>query len=342
LYQRTLIAFAAALALAGVVRADEILFKNGDRLTGTVKSADGGKIKFKSDLAGDITVDMKDVQTFTTTAPVQIKLQDNSRVNTAVSTKEEIPKPTTQPTGQVVLNGKEVPTTDIKKIIPPSKWTGSIVANGDIQRGNTHSTDFGLAVDASLRRDDENHDDRFGLSGAYNFGNETTNGVQSTSTDNWFAQAKYDKFLSEKLYAYGIFRADHDRLAQLNYRLSPGAGIGYQWIESAAFNFSTEVGGNWIIEDYDTSGQDQKFAIRLAYHIDKKLSDKVSVFHNLEWLPAIDDPSDYILNVDAGIKAMMTTNWFSQLKVTWQRDSTPAPGSLKDDTRFLIGIGWQF
>jgi len=33
---------------------------------------------------------------------------------------------------------------------------------------------------------------------------------------------------------------------------------------------------------------------------------------------------------------------FSELKVQYQRDSTPAPGAEKNDIRFLLGLGWTF
>ena len=210
------------------------------------------------------------------------------------------------------------------------------------RRGNTHSENLGIAFNAALRRDDEDHDDRFSLAGAYNFGKSTTNGVDTTNADNWFAQVKYDKYFNDKWYGYGLFRYDHDRLAFLNYRLSPGVGVGYQWVESPNFNFSTEAGISYVYEDYSNDGTDDRVALRLAYHVDKHLNDKVSVFNDLEWLPAIDDPSDYNLNIAAGIKAQMTAKMFSIFSIVFQRDSTPAPGAEKNDTRFVLGVGWNF
>ena len=53
-----------ALLVTGVrpARADEVLFNNGDRLSGTVLSVEGGKMKLKTAVAGEITVDLKDVK----------------------------------------------------------------------------------------------------------------------------------------------------------------------------------------------------------------------------------------------------------------------------------------
>ena len=68
----------------------------------------------------------------------------------------------------------------------------------------------------------------------------------------------------------------------------------------------------------------------------------MGVFHNLEWLPAFDDPGDYLLNADAGIRADLTKSMFSEFKIEYKRDSEPAPGSLKNDLRYILGVGWTF
>src|SRR3954468_6905025 len=67
---RARISAALLCALVTAAHADEILFNNGDRLTGTSVTADGGKITIKTAVAGEVKVDMKDVKTFTTDAPI--------------------------------------------------------------------------------------------------------------------------------------------------------------------------------------------------------------------------------------------------------------------------------
>jgi putative salt-induced outer membrane protein YdiY len=225
---------------------------------------------------------------------------------------------------------------------PPQQWTGAIVVNGSLERGNTETENLGVSADATLRRQDEVNDDRFTLQAAYNFGRNGTDGDATTTTDNWMALGKYDRFWTEKWYGYALFKVEHDRIAALNYRLSPGVGVGYQWIEKPDLNFRTEAGVSYVYEDYSTDGSDDHVALRLAYHFDKSINDKVKFFHDLEWLPAIDDPSDYNLNTDAGIRVSLTEKMFSEFKFEYDRDSTPAPGRLKNDLRYTLGIGWSF
>ncbi len=51
-----------ALAVADAVSADEILFLNGDRLTGKIVSAAGGKLTIKTEAAGEVSVDLAKVR----------------------------------------------------------------------------------------------------------------------------------------------------------------------------------------------------------------------------------------------------------------------------------------
>src|SRR4030095_14987967 len=69
---------AVSLALADRAAADEILFLNGDRLTGKIVSADGGKLTIKTETAGDGTVDLAKVKTFSTDEPIVIKTGDTT------------------------------------------------------------------------------------------------------------------------------------------------------------------------------------------------------------------------------------------------------------------------
>lgn len=88
------------LLAAAPVAADEVIFLNGDRLTGKVVSAAGGKLVIKTDAAGEVTIDLAKVKTFSTDAPVQVKVGDKRPVTTPV---------TAGPDGQVQIAPGEPP-----------------------------------------------------------------------------------------------------------------------------------------------------------------------------------------------------------------------------------------
>jgi uncharacterized protein DUF481 len=231
------------LALAGRTAADEILFLNGDRITGKIVSADGGKLTIKSDTAGDVTVDLSKVKTFSTDEPIVIKAGDTtlkSKVTGGANgTVQVVPVAGRSPQ---VIALKDVAKTNP----PPVKWTGSFVANGLITTGNSETENFGVSLDA-VRRTEM---DRITLGGAYYYGRQLNKATdeKETTINNWFILGKYDYFLTKQLYLYGAARVEQDEIANLDLRLTIGGGVGYQWFETPTFNLSTEAGLAWVYE----------------------------------------------------------------------------------------------
>jgi putative salt-induced outer membrane protein YdiY len=154
---------------------------------------------------------------------------------------------------------------------------------------------------------------------------------------------KYDYFFTSQLYGYASVKIERDKIADLDLRLTPSAGVGYQWFEGPTFNLSTEAGIAWIYEDYRTAGTRDEIAGRLAYHVDWRPVSALLLFHNFEWLPAFSGPfDDYLINTDAGARVDVIGSFFTEFKGELRRDTTPAPGRKENDWRFLVGVGWAF
>jgi putative salt-induced outer membrane protein YdiY len=328
---------AACLVWCASVSADEIVFKNGDRLSGTITQADGGKLTIKTAVAGDVKVDMKDVKTFSTDQPIELRLNDGSTIKDKVNPSDA---GTVRTAGEGAVEAQQVPLTSVKKINPPPvKWDGSLTIGGLVTRGNSHTENINFGLNLIRRSED----DRITFDAAYLFGRQRVPGDGTvTTTDNWFMQPKYDYFFTEKFYMYALTRVEKDRIANLDLRVSPGAGVGYQWVERPDMKFSTEAGLSWVYENYTNAPADDHFAARFAYHFDKQINERVKFFHNLEYLPSIEEISDFNVNADAGIRASLTKTMFTEVKAEWKNDQTPAPGAKFNDFRYLLSVGWTF
>lgn len=335
-------ALAAALVLVCLVpvaaRADEVTFNNGDRLTGKVVSVEGGKMTIETKVAGAITVDMKDVKTFTTDAPISVRTTGGQRFSA---------KAVSDQAGTVKLEGataatapQSLPLAQVKTVNFNENWTGAIIGGAMFSRGNTFSDQASIAFDLTRRSED----DRWTFNGAYNFGRQRdpSSGDKTTTTDNWFAAGKYDRFMSEKLYWFGSLRYEHDRIAELDHRVTPSLGLGYQWVETPDFSFNTEGGVAYICEQFSNDESNSAIALRVAYHLKKKLNDRVSLFHNLEYFPSLESLDDYLIVADAGIRADITSRIFAEYRMEFRYDATPAEGASRSDLRHLIGVGWKF
>lgn len=327
------------LALAAVAAsADEVIFKSGDKLTGTVKSMDGGKMVFESKVAGELTLKMDDILTFSTEKPVALELKDGEKVSLPTATQTKDGGIASAPEG-----GKVYALADIAKVNPPPvKWTGSVSAGATFIRGNTHSDSEAVALDAARRTDR----DRITVLGNYYFAEEADRGSSEdhTTADNWFIKGQYDYFLGRtKNYLYGNVKYEKDRIAYLDKRVSPGAGWGYQWFESPDFNLNTEAGGTWIYERYTDPDETRTYtAGRLAYHVDKSFNKAVKLYHNLEYIPSTKRIDTYLVNADAGLQASITSRLALDLKAQMAYNSQPAEDTKKTDTRYITSLVWKF
>jgi hypothetical protein len=63
------------------VCADEVVFKNGDKLAGKVKELVKCKMIFESEVAGTVTIDASKIQTFRTDEAVSVHLKDGTEFN---------------------------------------------------------------------------------------------------------------------------------------------------------------------------------------------------------------------------------------------------------------------
>ena len=181
---------------------------------------------------------------------------------------------------------------------------------------------------------------RFGHAVAIN--NDDVTGDDETTLDYWRVSGKYDYFFTDKLYGFGLARAERDRVAELDLRAFLGAGVGYQWVENDVWNFYTEAGLGWTYEDYETIGDDDYVTARLAYHYDRALRDGVAFVHNLEYLPSLEDGDKFNLNADAGLRVDLTDTLFAEFKVEWKHNSEPPADIEKDDLRYIVNAGWRF
>ncbi len=329
------IAFMLAVGTALTLSADEVFFKSGDKLTGTVKSVSGGKMVFDSKVAGKITLNLDDIRTFTTTESNKFVSKDGSVIVSAVA-------PSSQD-GNVIVANRQLAMSQIDKVNPePIKWTGKVGASATLIRGNTDSTSVSLGFDAARRSEIF----RLSVAGSY-FTEEQKNLSTKEShmtADNWYLKGQADWFFTAKNFFYLNAKYERDRIALLDYRFMPGVGYGYQWIERDNFNFSTEAGLTYTKEEYmDEDGEKNDFmTARFAYHLDYTVLSKVKLYHNLEYIPNLEDSGVFLVNADAGVQAPLTARLSLDSKIVYAYNSSPADDRYRTDTRYLVGLSWLF
>jgi putative salt-induced outer membrane protein YdiY len=328
--------------ISAVCIADEVYLVNGDRITGKITTLADNKLTVDSDLAGKLTIDLNNVTTFKTNAPVEIQLKDGTAFKKQIS-KAETGRFAVE--GDQTLKSQDFNVASIVVINPPvkeaPKWHGDISGALVSTHGNT--TIFTESLSVNLTKRGEN--DRTLLSTNYLYGKQKNpaTGTKEVTQDQWKSRGEYDYFFSKKMFGFLDARYETDKIAELERRVVVGAGVGYQWIESEPFNFSTQAG---IASRYETYTNDtpssSQLSVQLGYHLDKKLTQTLSFINDLTYYPSLENSSDYLLTTTGEFRAKLTELIFANFKVVFDFDSTPAQGQGKSDVKYILGVGVKF
>ena len=332
------VAAAAVLSVAGIssVRADVVILNQGDHLTGTITKVADGKLTLHSDQIGDVTIPLANVKTFSTVAPIDLHLSDGTVLVRPVAESDP---------GNIAIMGdglgagQKVPIASIDDV-NPQPLTASFAVGGTLTRGNS----FTDTLNANFKIGYKLKQEQFSFTGEYEYGKtkDQATGIESTTTDHWDLDAKYEHFFTKKFYGYAEAEVTKDRIADLDLRFTPSVGLGYQWFDKAPFVFSTEIGAAWLYENY-TNGTPTRedAALKLAYHLTYNFNETISMFNDLTYYPSLRSGSVYVLNADIGLHAKLTKNLFAEVKIEWDYNSEPAIGALKNDERYVAALGYS-
>jgi putative salt-induced outer membrane protein YdiY len=325
--------------LPATAHADEIVFKNGDRVKGKITQFLGDKLKVTGDVVGDVAFDLKEVSTFSTDEPLIIHFKDGSIFNKKIETGQE---------GMITLAAGQAgqPLTfniaDIDKVNPPPiQWTGNITAGIVVTRGNSHTQSANVSASA-VRKSDI---DRISADAGYNNTRQKDpdTGEVSTTQRSAYLGLQYDYFFNDKIYGYANARAERDAIADIDLRFLGGLGAGWQIYDTETFGLSAEAGVSWISENYYPPTDDEEYwSGRLAYHVNKDFNSAVSFLHNTVFYPGFEADGGYYAKSDAAIRSSLTDSMFAELKAIWSWDSTPAEDRERVDVTYLFSLGWSF
>lgn len=317
-----------------IAMADVVTMKNGDRISGKVKAMSDGKLSIETAYAGTLTIAWDQVAGLVTDKPIKIKLTDGSQAaGRAVATG----------TNTLSLTGterKQTSLTKVEAINPPDRRKlrikGQVNLGTDIRTGNTEKQ----RLDADGRvvfRWGEVHRIRVG-------GESHREENKGTSTvENDLAYLEYNRFISERWYAFANLRYSRDPFKALSYRYGFGGGMGYQVWQTDITNLSLELGPNYIIEDTTRRGEREFVVARWALNFDYWIwLDRIQLYHYHEIFSRVDAPDETFIITRTGLTVPIGGGIAASVEYSWDWDNDPDPGKQEEDTRLLFKLGYRW
>ena len=328
---------ALSLFLCGAPRADVVLLKNGDRLTGSVERIRNGKVELRTPWAGTVAIDAGAIESVTTDGEVTVVMKDYSRLvgplrpvagRIAVQADANAaPVPVDPQRVQVMLPGR----------VTERDWriTGRVNLGLSDASGNTEVQRLNGDGELVARRGR----DRWGFAAR---GNEASERGSETEMNAVLA-LKYDRFVDERWYGYGGGTLEHDRFKDLRRRTTLGAGAGHQLIESHALNLAFEAGLDQVATDYFGDLDERFNAMRLASRFDWWLwPDAVQLFNNNQGFVGLSEARASFLRTQSGLRFPLRAGFAATLGLNVDWDGHPAPGRRSVDRQLVMSLGYRW
>ncbi len=327
--------------------AEQVILKNGDRLTGTILNLSDKKLAFKTDYAGTISIEWDAVAQFSSEQPLVVTRTDKQIVSGPVSTKDATVVVST------ASGPQEVPMAAVAAIRSPADqaayekslhpgmledWAGGGNVGLGLARGNSDTTNMALAFNAAR----ETTTDKWSITAAGLYATSTTNGITTTSANALGGVIRYDRNLTKKLFAFGLFAGSYDHAQDLNERVGPSGGLGYHVIASKVTTLDLLGGIGYTYENYSTGVTNNLINVTIGEEFTHKFTANTSVFEDLYFFPYLNESRNYRGNFDFGLASKLYRAITWNLNFVDRYNSKPVAGKKNNDVLLTTGLGLTF
>lgn len=330
------------LLAPSLAQTDTLRFRNGDVLTGKLKSFGEETVTFETTFDGTIEADRKRVLSLESDRPLTVRFRDGRYFTGILSvTDGDTARIRNQQGAEQPLTFEDVqsiyvddPRESLREQLEV-KMTGSVNAGANKQSGNTNKKSFHL--DANMRaRTPQN---RFTFGARYN--QEQTN--DKLTEENSLAFGKYDHFVGEKWFLFGSTTLEQDTFENLNLRSSISTGFGYQFTETEEQFLLLETGISYINETYeDATPSKDNFGARYALDYEQALYKASSFFHYQETLAGSGETGDVNFRSRTGFKFPLAKGLQSTLQMNLDWTDNPKGANVSTDRQYLFTLGYTF
>ena len=324
------LAFAVVSTFAA---ADTVWMKNGDRLSGTIKVFDGGKLLIQTEYGGTIAIDWKQVKTLESDQELLVK-QDEYSGERAKSLRAA-------DSGKVTLINGEAPKTvelaSIEQILKPMPVVEDFVIKGNVdlameyQRAESDTDNYNVDFKTTARHGRWRHN----AEGEYN--RESQDGT--TSANNWSAEYALDRFITDKWFWQGRMKYQRDHIENLSRQRTIGTGPGYQFWDDELGAFSLGSLLNHTDYEFTDGSKDNFYSLGMKWDYNRFLVGKsFELFTSGEVGKPFGNIADYALDAEMGLRYRVT-EWASlNLKAEKEIISGTEESDL-DRTHYTVGFG---
>ncbi len=238
--------------------ADQIVMKNGDKLTGSITKSDGKTLVLKTDYAGDLTIKFDAIQSFSSTGDLNVTAGGKTAVGPVSTSGSDLVVaaktggPVEAPLSSVTVMRSPAEEAAYQKSLHPGwgeGWAGGVNLGFAVTAGNSETKNLNIAVNATRTG---LHDKLMLYENSIYAVSDKTAGVhfhQTTANSNG-GGARYDRDFAARAFGFGSADFFANSLQDLTLRSILGGGLGYHAIKNPNTTLDLLAGLNYTHESF--------------------------------------------------------------------------------------------
>lgn len=275
----------------------------------------------------------------------EVHLKNGDRISGKVIKEDEkIIEIETDATGLIsirkVFVARIVTDEEIKVVKAKQKknklWEGNISLGYNKLSGNTQSSQLSMRLSANRKTER----DEFTLKGDIFYSSSN----KKMDAQKYYGMVRYAFSLREKKwYNFYKFEGEHDRFANINYRLIPSTGLGYWFSDEPDWRFMTEIAVGLEHTAFRDSTKDRNELILIPRaFFEKEFFGESRIKQDLSLYPSLSNAGEYRLHSETIFINPINEKFSLQFSLIDDYNSNPAKDIKKNDTRFISSLVYSF
>lgn len=314
--------------------ADELRFKNGDRLSGAVIEQTDGFIRFRHATLGEIRVASAEASV--------VELPDTPAESLAglpPQTEPAPPAPPVRPAAPTVT--KPAPRVAAAARPDPSRWRGKVEFGFKQQSGAAESVDF------SLRGDTERKIGRnqYRATGRLLYGEKN----DRKSADRYDASFRWRRDFEENFFSQALTTYLSDQIKAIDASYEQNIGVGYRVLNRDRHIVNAGVGATGQYRQAIGADPNVKLLAEFFEDYTYKINGRFTLTQNslLQWSdeeagPAVAGRQNYKLQFDAALQGRFTDRLSLNLRFEHEFDNSVVNRDARTDQRITSSLGYAF
>ena len=327
---------ALLLALGPVVTLaageDRVLLRNGDRISGEIERIWDGELIIDTPYADDVAIDLDAIVQIESAQEFEIELLDRSKLTGRIVLNENGEQQFESARQRVVLAPQqiaELEQVDDGELSWMLRSDFSLSGSG----GNSDTRALMWQAAGDVEFDEQRHQATARIDRVEQDGRATR--------DQTRASYLYSLFLTDQWFLAGGIGYERDPERDLDYRVMPGLGVGYQFYEDADRLLEVDVSMVGIRESL-AENTEESLSARWQLRYQRELFDgDIEFYHEHRIWSYLTGRDNNAVETVTGFRWDVWNDVYLNAQFDWDWESDPAQGADKTDTRYLIGFGLE-